>query len=299
MEVDMKRFWLVCVAAVIVAVGTGCRVAVDGPPLPPAPGDVVASFTAQGLTADPSPRARIPLPAGATRWVELRTGSGAAAQDLMYLEAVGSTATSVGVSLFRTTDLSTPMLVSRSPNVFARSVAALPFAAHGFGEEVTRSVVVEWRCLGACMAWRPVSASTRYYARITNPTSSSQSVDLFAYGRPYGDENEPNDTAATATPLVVRSVGDFAAGALESVGDRDFFRVSAGSGWSFVDIQLSLASEFAGDIVLLVGSACEPAGPITEPGQTVTVPSGTIVCVRTLDGTAGSAFSGYYAIIAE
>lgn len=296
----MKRFWLVCAAAVIVTVGTGCRIAVvDGPPLPPAPVDVVASFTAQGLTADPTPRARIPLPAGATRWIELRTGSAAAAQDLVYLEAVGSTPTSVGVALFRTTDLSTPMLVSRSPNVFARSVTALPFAVESFGDEVSRSVVVEWRCLGACVAWEPVSASTRYYARITNLTTSSQSVDLFAYGRTYGDDNEPNDTAATATPLIVRAVGDSVTGALETVGDRDVFRVSAGAGWPFVNINLSLASEFAGDIVLLVGSTCEPVGQITGPGETVTVPSGATVCVRTLDGTAGSAFSGFYALIAE
>ncbi len=241
---------------------------------------------AQAETLDPAALATFTVGGGETVMVEVDFPSSGA--DLMYVEIEPSEATTdlrIELRGERAGDLE---LVSRSPSIFATSVAALSLAA--VPAAVERSAIsVEWNCFGPCVA-RPYRQGTSY-VRVINEDAAALSVTLYAYGFVAADENEPNDTFETATEVVAMNVDDTVTGAIEHVEDLDYFRIACDDGFPFGDVRLELTSSFEGDIVLVADDNVYP--PDVE---TPALDCGTTVFVHTTDGTAGPSADSRYTI---
>ncbi len=245
------------------------------------------TVTAQGLTASPASLGSMRVPAGETRWVRV-TFPPAGAAELRYVEVGGSGVEgNVRVELFAGGDL---VGVSESSELFASSVGALSVPPVTLDPS---SISVNWGCKGPCVAERYRSGVAEL--RVTNRASSARTVDVYAYGTVEADENEPNDTEANATVVTLEALGDGASGAIERIGDVDYFRFECGSGWPPDDITLRMTSGFAGGIVLRLAD-----GTTYDPGETSReIECGSLVSVRTTDGTAGPSNDSRYAIVAD
>ena len=242
---------------------------------------------AQGLTTSPRSLGSMRVPAGETRWVRV-TFPPAGGAELRYVEVDGSGVEgNVRVELFAGGEL---VGASESRALFASSVGALSVPPVSVDPS---SISVSWRCDGPCVAERYRSGVVEM--RVTNLAASARTVDVYAYGTVEADDNEPNDTAATATVVTLNAPGEGPTGAIERIGDVDFFRFQCGSGWLEDDIVLRMTSDFDGDIVLQLDD-----GTRYRSGQTTrTISCNSLVSVRTTDGTAGPSAASRYAIVAD
>lgn len=239
---------------------------------------------AQGLiSAAPVARGSVSVPANRTRLVRL-TFPSAPGADLRYVEIVGANIEpTVRLQVLADGD---GVGVSSRRDRFASSLSALSLTA--FGDGVDRAAIgVVWNCEGPCVAERYRSGEV--IARITNTSSFSRTVDVYAYGTAEGDRNEPNDRPRDASEFVVEAEGDVVIGALERIGDVDYFRFLCGA--DFDDLRLTLESDFRGDIVMRV-----PGGQEIVPSTPRVVPCDSVVSVYTRDDTAGPSASSRYRI---
>jgi hypothetical protein len=238
---------------------------------------------AQGETLEPTPLETFTVGAGETVVLEVRFPPSGA--DLMYVEIQPEDeATGLRIELRGETGDELE-LVSRSPSIFATSPGVLPLTAAAAVDR--SSLSVQWNCFGPCVA-RPYRSGTSY-VHVVNDGPGTRSVTFYAYGFVAADENEPNDTPATATNVVAENVNDTVTGAIEHVEDRDYFRITCDPAFPFENLRLELTSTFEGDIALVANDE-----PYRSGEETPVLPCNTIVFVHTLDGTAGaSAHSGY------
>ncbi len=241
---------------------------------------------AQSETVEPAPLETFTVGAGQTVVLEVRFPSSGA--DLMYVEIEPvDEATGLGIELRGVTGDELE-LVSRSPSIFATSAGVLPSAVEAAAVDRS-SLSVEWNCLGPCVA-RPYRSGTSY-VHVVNDGPETRSVTFYAYGFVAADENEPNDTSATATDVVAEDVGDSVSGAIEHVGDRDYFRITCDPDFPFDNVQLELSSSFEGAIVLVAEGESYPPDE-----ETPSLTCGTTVLVHTTDGTAGPSAHSRYTI---
>lgn len=144
------------------------------------------------------------------------------ARDLLYAEAVGS-----GLRVRLLTLGGSTLAVSESPAFFTGGLSrgAADVEAVGPGRS---AIDVQFTCLGPCAAVRPGAAA--YLVEVQNLTASSRSFDLYAYTFDANDLNDrgaaSNDSSATAT--VIAGIGSYA-GAIEWLGDEDWFRYTGAS----------------------------------------------------------------------
>lgn len=82
-----------------------------------------------------------------------------------------------------------------------------------------QAIVSNVLCQGPCILLPATGGSVM--VSIANPTSATVRANLVAYVDRFSDANEPNDGAGTATPLLAHD-----SGAIELIGDRDYYRVS-------------------------------------------------------------------------
>ena len=278
----------VAVTTVLVALAlAACQITIT-PILPDEPDLVV---TAQGLTTDPVDLGSLRVPAGAERWVEVNYRSAAGA-DLMFFEIAGS-GVEGNVRIELRSSIGQLIVASTSSQLFATNVARLGGERFvvGAAEVEPRSIGSAWRCLGPCVAQQ--YRSGRFYAKLVNTSSVDRTVTVYAFGIEATDENEPNETAAEATPVTLTRDGDGVVGAIERVGDVDFFRFECASGFGRA-LRLELVSEFRGDIVLAAGGGIYRPGDVSAP-----LPCGSVVHVRTEDSTAGPSDASRYALLAQ
>ena len=265
---------------------TACQVTITPTPTPTPDASISAPA---GVTTNPSPQGSTLVPAGSVRWVEVTYPSNAAA-DLMYFEA--NNASGIRVELYNAAGTAM-QLVSRSASVFAdrlRTLDGLSLAADD--AMLPASVGIGYNCLGPCVA-TPYRAGTRL-VRLINEGSTERNVQLLAYGFVYDDLGEPNDSASMARPFTVNDRGQGPSGAIEHVNDRDFHRIECGASFPESNLRLTLGTTFTGDIVLVAG------GVAYEPGvETAFLPCGSVVEVRTRDGTAGPSGASTYSIVAD
>ena len=265
---------------------TACQVTITPTPTPTPDASISAPA---GVTTNPSPQGSTLVPAGSVRWVEVTYPSNAAA-DLMYFEA--NNASGIRVELYNAAGTAM-QLVSRSASVFADrrgTLDGLSLAADDAA--LPASVGIGYTCLGPCVA-TPYRAGTRL-VRLINEGSTDRNVQLLAYGFVYDDLNEPNDSVSTARAFTVNALGEGPSGAIEHVNDRDFHRIVCGAGFPEPNLRLTLGTSFTGDIVLIAD------GVAYEPGvATAYLPCGSIVEVRTRDGTAGPSGASTYSIVAD
>lgn len=155
---------------------------------------------------------RIDLPAGV--------------RDLLYGEVVGS---GLRVGWLRTSG--SLLAVSESKDYFAGSVGALATGAavDTLDAVAPRSIDVPFVCLGPCVAIAPKSTG-HYYLAVHNPSGTPRTFSLYAYTMWANDladrGSSSNDTAANATQF---GPSDVLVGAIELLGDRDWFVYTGGA----------------------------------------------------------------------
>lgn len=265
---------------------TACQVTFTPAPTPTPDASISAPA---GVTTSPSPRGSTLVPAGSVRWVEVTYPSNAAA-DLMYFEA--NNASGIRVELYNAAGTAM-QVVSRSPSVFADRLGTLEgLSSSAADATLPASVGIGYTCLGPCVA-TPYRAGTRL-VRLTNEGSTDRNVQLLAYGFVYDDLGEPNDSVSTAQSFTLTMLGDGPSGAIEHVNDRDFHRLECGASFPETNLRLTLGTTFSGDIVLVAGGVSYEAGVATA-----FLPCGSVVEVRTRDGTAGPSGASTYSIVAD
>ncbi len=279
----MRRYRLPVTFTLLAALLAACQVTVT-PVIPPTADYQV---NAQGQTTDPNPRRTITVPANDAVVIDVRFPTSGA--DLMYVE-IEPTGSGAGLQLeLWSPSGTTRELVSRSASIFGTSTAVLAAEAEAAASERS-SISIGWTCFGPCAA-RPYRAGASY-VRVVNDSASARTVRFYAYGLAATDQNEPNDSAAQAARVVATALGSAVTGAIEHVGDRDYFLIECGPGFPYGNLELELASGFGGEIALVVG------GTNYREGQTTPIlPCDSIVHVRTLDGTAGPSSTSTYSII--
>ena len=177
--------------------------------------------------------------------------------------------------------------MSRSPSIFAESLSALPLTVTQAAER--SSLSVQWQCFGPCVA-RPYRSGTSF-VHVVNEGSVARTVSFYAYGFIAADENEPNDTAGTATVVDVEAVDQTVAGAIEHTADRDYVRFECATAFPFDTVLLELTSTFEGAIELVADGNTYAPGEETPP-----LPCGTTAYVHTTDGTAGPSSDSRYTV---
>jgi hypothetical protein len=268
--------WRLAAVSTFALLLTACQVTVTPPTFDP---PIAATVTAEDTTDPGALRTGVSIQPGTTLYYRVEV---APARDLLYGEAVGT-----GLRVrWRTLGGST-LAVSNSPTYFAGSVSDLAIAAAETDVGVDPSAIaVQYVCVGPCAAIAP-TAST-YLLSVENTTNSTRTFDLFAYTFAANDLNDrgsaDNQTRDNATPI---SSGT-ETGAIELVGDRDWYRYTGPSGpvieFSVFDPALGLRLRFE-DGTTLTGAA---------GSQTTTLQVGDYFQVFSALGRAGpSGTSGY------
>ncbi|MBW6457413.1 MAG: hypothetical protein K0A98_16145 [Trueperaceae bacterium] len=198
-----------------------CQVSISPIPFDPL---VSGTFTAEVTTTPTALRSNVQIAQGQTLYFRIEMPTDV--RDLLYGEVVGS-----GLRVGWLSTSGTTLAVSESRRYFAGSVSALALAADvdTSGAIAPRSIDVPFACVGPCAAIAPTTAGS-YYLAVRNVSGGSRSFDLYAYSMPANDLEDrgaaSNDTPATATQF---GLGEVVEGAIELLGDRDWFEY-VGSG---------------------------------------------------------------------
>jgi hypothetical protein len=232
----------------------GCTISVNLPnPFPDAivrsVSDDPDTFVAQG-NLDP----------GESIVYEMRLSSSQMSQQAVYFELGNN------LNLYVYSSQGTLYAASSSPTRFHAGTAG----AQGVGSEGYRRTGIgpTQTCDGSCIIHD--AESSRLFVEIENPSGSlTQPYGMFAYVDSYDDLGEfENDTSGSALPI---SLGGSESGAIESIGDVDYYRASANGNLLFtapvgIDVRANIIIEggdplpvengvprgvFAGDLILV------------------------------------------------
>ena len=275
----LRHPWRLFAVALVALVLAACQVTIQPPVFDP---PIEATVSAQDTTS-PQPRlSNVTVQSGQTLYFRVNVPT---ARDLLYGEAVGS-----GLRVRWLTSTGSTLAVSESPTFFAGSMSDLATGSAVPEAEavVEPSVIVNYSCVGPCVAIAP-SAST-YYLSVYNRTDSSRTFNLFAYTFEANDLNDrgsdSNQTDGAAVPFAIGTEY----GAIELVGDRDWYAYTGPTGRELVfnannaALGLRLGFEdgatitpgspainlFAGDR-FYVFSAEGRAGPSSPAGYTIQI----------------------------
>ncbi len=247
---------------------------------------------AQSNPQTPTALGRLVLAPGQTQVARLSFGSSPAR--LRFVEVVGvSGGAADGRVLLELRDASGSIGFSTSRQRFTTGLDVLS-SAEGASPGVESSAIsVLYQCLGPCVATRYRTGTV--FARVTNTSSQTRSVDLYAYGAPETDQNEPNDPSNPATVVSVGPGGVTVTGAIERMDDVDVFRLVCTPSFDFATVLVTLETSFPGSMVVRLSAWSTPRAP----GQRLEVPCGGTFRVETTDGSAGPSASSWYSIRAE
>jgi hypothetical protein len=251
----MRRTLMLGSAALAVAmVLAACQVT----PVPGGPPTADYTFSAQtAYPPQPSSRGTVFLPANQDVIVRIQTGTVTSDPTRLMVMEVDAPA---GVRLEVRTAGAQVIGASTDPRFFASTMTAATAAAplqarpatlstRGTGTPRDRtmvepqSVAVVWNCVGPCVAFRPaVGTNIDYYLVIRSP--QSRNANIYAYLMEEQDQNEPNNSQATATPVAANQITANVSGAIERLGDSDFFRI-APSGWGSGTVEVDITAATA------------------------------------------------------
>ncbi len=236
--------------------------------LDPLPADETVSISGEG-SADTAITSTT-LASGASRVFQIDVPNATAQALIIELDKA------LELSVFDATK--TLYASSVSQDSFARGAAALSTTALE-----TSAISTNVFCRGSCV-YQDAAGKTRVFAKVENKGTSTVNVSLFAYAENYRDLGEPNNNSiSTATGL---STAD--AGALESLGDVDFYVVTGSGGlFSFVAANNEVSPQaqiFNGEVLFAT---------ITS-GQTQEVSPGNVIKIfSSTDLAAASDVSRY------
>jgi hypothetical protein len=205
---------------------------------------------------------------------DVTVSGGAASSDLLYLEL--------------DTESASLVVYNSAGTAIASSADASGFIAGGSASVLgTAGIDVAVICRGSCVILEASAGS--YFVEVNNQTGGTLNFDLYAFGDPFQDDNEPsNDLPATAPTL---GTGD--EGAIETLGDEDWFIVNTGGLVRF---------ESTSDLDLRATVSKANGDPIASlsPGQATTVLATDRVRVYEIGGdAAGPAGESGYSLAIE
>lgn len=282
------------VFAVLIGLLAACQVTIT-PFVPP---DVDYFVTAQAFVPDgeqPAVQRSITVPARDEAWVLVSFGSSQA--DHRFVEVVPTGASS-GVQLETWGDSGRRrQLVSRSPLLFGTTTTVLT-SEELFALEVGRNAISSpWICFGPCIAERYRSGEV--YVRVANTASTSRTVNFYAYGIDAWDTSSSDQGSPTVVDVLDFGDSDVQiAGAIETVDDVDYFSFvcpSTGPWFGSAFLTLEIMDEDFGGVFELVTSV----GTYAVSETSTLVPCGSVVSVRSANGTAGPSNASLYTITAN
>lgn len=231
-----------------------------------------------------------PVEAGTDLNASVAAGSIAAGEEKLFLINVSSAAAATGLALYIELNAELDLTVlNNDRTVYATSSSADFFAAGtaGLSSLAPQAITNARQCRGSCVI-RDASAGNQY-VKVKNTSSSTVPYTLYAYVTDYSDSNEAvNDAAGTAVAL-----GAFDNGALESLGDEDYYLASKNGKLCFGATSWSNARVNVTNV--------DGVNQILAPGESTSLRSNDLIRVYELekDAAAAATVSGYVLEILE
>lgn len=206
--------------ALLLVVGglAACTITVTYTP-PPVYTNITADATAPG-----NPTGTVSVAANAT--VDFRVSMSQVSAALFHAEAVGNQPVTVLVM----DSNGQPLASSASSTYFVGGLGAASLALPS-AQVAPAAIATSDVCNGPCVLVPAQSAY--YYVEIRNTASSSATVNLWFYGTPYGDAYETGNNSRTGTPATLTSTTGSESGAIETVGDVDYWKTVDSGSWQF------------------------------------------------------------------
>lgn len=281
----MRRLGLVAALLLVVGALAACQITITYT-APTNPTPVPANTDGNTPVAS-----GVPVPPGSTIYYDVSLGSAVRSYDALFVMLdPGPGGPDLNLVL---KDYSTyaPVASSSSPDYFApgtlgTSSVAEPQAAHG-ATAAPQSIGVGQTCYSSCII-QPNRGASHYYVGIGNPTASTVYVDLYAYGYVYDDTNEPANDHMSSAPTLFASSSD--SGAIETIGDSDFWRVQYNG-----DVTFSVTSSiFAMRVSVYSSNGTRVAGPYTTADSPFYAYDGEYLRVYSANDYAGPSGSSRY-----
>lgn len=274
----MRRLGLVAGLLLLVGGLAACKITITYSP--PTDYTSVVANSSGSITTRPPALDTVTIPSHQTVYYQIDT-TGITSYPLLYVELDQS------INLELQDAGGVPISSAHNNLYFAGEGLGLASLA---GASVSPlDITAPFSCAGSCVIKKRTSST--YYAALTNNTSASVTVNFYAYGSTYDDSEEPqnNDPSTTLAQLTTgTSTHD---GALETLGDVDYWYVplSAGGYWNFT------ATSTAIDIAACPVNTADncTSGPFYD-GQTIHVVGGDYVKVYATNGRAGVADASQY-----
>ena len=274
----MKRITTIFVAAIAALVLAACTVTQE-PAGPPADAFPVTANN------DPSqPVDTLTFGPGDEEVYRVTVPSSVASADLLYVELDRNLRLEVRPD---GTGYPSVSFSATSANFFGTGLTGV--ASTGAAAVEGQAVSTPVTCDGSCVILDSVPSV--FYVRVVNTGSSTlNGVNLYIYGDQYSDETEDNnDDPATAPNLVA-----FDGGAIETVGDIDYFYMVNDGTVAFDDNEGGIALE-----AFIVDASGAPVANLPGPyypGDSIQVFTGEFLRVWAADANiaASSSKSGYY-----
>ncbi len=244
----------------------------------PLPADETLGITANEGNGDPNTplKAAITLAGNTSRVFQIDIPNATKAALVVELDQP------LNLSLYSNDGFKTLFASSSSANFFAPGEAGLAskLASQGIGISVA--------CRGSCV-YQSATGVTRVFAKVSNQNASQVTFNLFAYVDDFGDTAEPaNDAAATASDL-----GAGNAGALETLNDVDFYKVTQAGTLRFIATTTVVSPRAQ------ILDASNNLLATLETGQIADVTVGTIVKVFSSNARAAASSVSRYSLTIE
>lgn len=154
---------------------------------------------------------------------------------------------------------------ARSGEFFGSGTAGL-----GPASLATAAITEERTCNGSCIVFRPFGD---FYVQVTNDSGAAVQADLDVFGTSFRDTTEPDNFDLIAPPTI--PAGSFDKGAIETVGDVDYWDIPATA-------QVIFSPQGFPTEAHVVNSFGE-VQVVLPPGEAVTVFDDEFVRVRAVD----------------
>lgn len=206
---------------------------------------------------------------------------------------VDSTVSTAGTALYIELNDAFPMEVVWQGDTYYSSSSDYfslnPVAPAASGLLKPNDISVSVMCRGSCVIVESVASSA--LVSVTNPTATTATFDLFAFTQDFQDTNEPGNDAPSGAVQLQLNIDEI--GALELIGDVDYFLVDAAGTVSFVSISLIEMVAHVHD-----ASGQRLSGPFS-PGSQFHVEAGEYIRVEAATQTAAASANSLYFLMLE
>jgi len=279
----MRRFGLVAALLLLVGVLAACQITITyNPPSNP----ISVTANADNTTAI---RSGVAVGPGSTVSFDVLVPSTVRNNyPLVYFEVSDT----LNLSLIDYNNYA-PKASSSTTSVFASGSAGLQSLSAG-GGLASQAIGANYSCHGPCIIW-PTDSTSHYYLTVENTGTSTATFDLYVYGFDYQDPYDQgggNDSQASA----VSYAGGAESGAIETLGDVDWWQITGGNGTltfskilsNSIELQLEQrASDMSYVDSFTIG------GPNPD-SATISIRNGDYLIIRSANNHAGATGASRY-----